>query len=329
MQRRGMQPVAYQERGLIFMQNVEGKVAFITGGASGIGLGIAEAFAGAGMKVVIADMRQEALDEARTYFNEKKLPVHPIRLDVTDREAYAKAADEAEEVFGKIHVLVNNAGVAMSVRIEDCTFKDWDFGLGINIGGVINGIVTILPRILKHGEEGHVVTTSSMAGFSTVAGNAIYNTAKFAVAGLMETIATDLKGTNVGASVFGPGPVTSNLGVSTQAVRPDNLKNLVEKPRVSPATPSGAPPDISAFMSHVEVGQRVLRGILRGDLFIFTHPEFKEGVMARNEALLRAFPDEPPNEYRRSVIKNFGTLLYNPIYEKQTTPGAPDWDLNE
>ena len=109
------------------MKNVKGKVAFITGGASGMGLGMAKVFANNGMKNVIADIRQEPLDRAMAYFRETGQEVHPIRLDVTDREAYAKAADEAEEIFGKIHVLVNNAGVASIGQLSTMTFKDWDF----------------------------------------------------------------------------------------------------------------------------------------------------------------------------------------------------------
>src|SRR4030042_7188179 len=118
------------------MKDVKGKVAFITGGASGIGRGIAKACARYGMKVVIADSRQDALDEAMKYFKEKKLPVHPIKLDVTDREAYVKAADEAEKVFGKIHVLVNNAGVASGGGpINKLTYKYWGYSRGVNGGG--------------------------------------------------------------------------------------------------------------------------------------------------------------------------------------------------
>jgi NAD(P)-dependent dehydrogenase (short-subunit alcohol dehydrogenase family) len=304
------------------MENVEGKVAFVTGGASGIGLGIAKVFAANGMKVVIADSRQDALDEAMTYFKAKKLPVHPIKLDVTDREAYVRAADEAEKVFGKIHVLINNAGVgAGGGPIQTTTYKDWDFGLSINIGGVVNGITTILPRILKHGEGGHIVSTSSTAGLCAVAACVVYNTSKYAVAGMMETIATDLQGTNVGASVLFPGPVRTNLGVSTQANRPAHLRNEVE---VRPAPPPGGQRpamDQSLFMDPIEMGERVLRGIKRNDLFINTHPEFKAGYAVRGDAILRSIPDEPPNTKRHETIKSFGTLVYNPIYEKQTTPG--------
>ena len=307
------------------MENVEGKVAFVTGGASGIGLGIAKVFAANGMRVVIVDSRQDALDEAMAYFKARKLPVHPIRLDVTDREAYVRAADEAERVFGKIHVLINNAGVgAGGGPIQTTTYKDWDFGLSINIGGVVNGITTILPRILKHGEGGHIVSTSSTAGLCAVAGCVVYNTSKYAVAGMMETIATDLQGTNVGASVLFPGPVRTNLGVSTQINRPAHLRNEVEVQRTPlPGAQQRPPMDQSLFMDPVEMGERVLRGIRRNDLFINTHPEFKAGYAVRGEAILRSIPDEPPNTKRHEVVKTLGTgtLAYNPIYEKQTTPG--------
>jgi short-subunit dehydrogenase len=154
----------------------------------------------------------------------------------------------------------------------------------------------------------------------------LYCTTKYAVAGMMETLATDLQGTNVGASAFCPGPVTSNLGFSSAAVRPVNLKNNKED-MPPPPPPGGKMPDWSkVFMTPEEVGERVVRGIKRNDLFILTHPEFKEGIKARGDAVLRAIPEEPANDERKAVLKNFGTLIYNPIYDTQTTPGAPDWD---
>jgi NADP-dependent 3-hydroxy acid dehydrogenase YdfG len=316
------------------MEDVKGKVAFITGSASGIGLGIAKACVRYGMKVVIADSRQDALDEAMAYFRENGGEVHPIRLDITDREAYTRAADEAEAKFGKIHVLINNAGVASGGLAQQNTFKDWDFSVGVNITGVANGLVIILPRILKHGEGGHVVSTSSTAGFCAVNGNIIYNATKAAIASMMETLAGELMGTNVGASVLIPGPTNTNLGPSTFANRPEHLRN--EGQPWPPQPPPGRrepPPQMKQmmedmqkiFMDPVETGERVLRGIRRNDIFIHTHPEFREGYTARHDALIRAIPDEPPNEKRRELIKKMGTLAYNPLYEKQTTPGPPDW----
>jgi NADP-dependent 3-hydroxy acid dehydrogenase YdfG len=304
------------------MESVAGKTAFITGGASGIGLGIAKVFAGNGMKVVIVDSRQDALDQAMSYFKSRNLAAHPIRLNVTNREAYAKAADEAEASFGKIHVLINNAGVGIGGLMQQSTFKDWDYNISVNIVGVVNGLVIVLPRILKHGEEGHIVSTSSTAGLCAVGGSGLYTAAKYFVAGAMEALATDLQGTKVGASVLFPGPVSTNLGVSTQANRPANLRNEVETPRTPPPGAQQRPPmDMGTFMDPVEMGERVLRGILRNDLFINTHPEFKAGYAVRCEAVMRSIPDEPPNNVRHEVLKSFGTLLYNPIYEKQSTPG--------
>ena len=316
------------------MENVEGKTAFITGGASGIGLGIAKVFARNGMKVVIADSRQDALDEAMVYFKENGGEVHPIKMDVTDRESYTRAADEAEKVFEKIHVLINNAGVASGGPLQNMTFKDWDFSIGVNIIGVANGLVIILPRILKHGEGGHVVATSSTGGIAAVGWAGIYCTTKYAVAGMMECLATDLQDTGIGASVLFPGPTTTNLGPSTFANRPEHLKNEGQEwPPRPPQPKDGEAPrrpmfDFSVFMDPVETGERVLRGIKRNDIFIHTHSEFREGYIVRNEAIIRAIPDESPNEKRRDVIKKFGTLMYNPIYERQTTPGPPDWKID-
>jgi len=318
------------------MENFEGKAAFITGGASGIGLGIAKVFARNGMKVVIADSRQDALDEAMAYFKENGGEVHPIKLDITDRVAYAKAADEAEAVFGKIHVLVNNAGVGSGGGpVEKLTYKDWDYSMGVNVGGVINGVVTIVPRILKHGEGGHVVTTSSTGGITAMGGFIIYCTTKYAVAGMMECLATELQDKGIGASVLIPGPTATNLGKSSFENRPAHLRNEGETwPPPPPPPPKDGQPrrpleDFRiAAMDPVETGERVLRAIRNNDLFIITHPEFKAGFKARNEAIMRAVPDEPRNEKRWEIMKNFGTVIYNDIYDKQKQVGTPDWKMD-
>jgi NAD(P)-dependent dehydrogenase (short-subunit alcohol dehydrogenase family) len=300
------------------MQDVSGKTAFITGGASGMGLGMAKAFAEAGMKIVIADIRQEALDTAMEEFANTNFQVHPIKLDVSDRDGWVRAADEAEAIFGNVHLLALNAGVGVAGPMATSTYRDWDFNIQVNIYGVVNGLVTFLPRMQAHGEECHIVATSSTGGFSAVGTAGLYCTAKFAVSGMMESLATELEDTPIGVSCFYPGPVQTNLAATTGEVRPDHLKNE-PKPETGP---DGRPPrnftfDPSVFMSIEEVGKRVLRGIRRGDLFIMTHPEFAPGIKARNEALLRAQPIEPINEERRDTVKLFGTLLYNPIYDKQ------------
>lgn len=314
------------------MKNFRGKKAFVTGGASGIGLGIAKAFAKYGMKVVIVDSRQNALDEAMVYFQERGFPAHPIKLNVTDREAYVKAADEAEKVYGNIHVLVNNAGVGSgSGPIDKLTYKDWDYSMGVNVGGAINGIMTIVPRILKHGEGGHIVTTSSTCGFMGSANFTIYCTTKFAVAGMMECLATELQDKNIGVSILIPGPTMTNLGQSSFENKPVHLRNEGEtwppKPPPGqegrPRRPPGEMKDV--IMDPVETGERVVRGIRNNDLFIHTHPEWEDGYKSRHDAIIRSIPDEPRNEKRWAVVKNFGTIIYNDIYDKQQPVGLPDW----
>jgi NAD(P)-dependent dehydrogenase (short-subunit alcohol dehydrogenase family) len=307
------------------MKELKDKVAFITGGASGIGLGIAKACAKYGMKVLIVDMRPEALGEAMKYFKEKNLPAHPINLNITNREAYVKAADEAEKVFGKIHVLVNNAGVGGSSEgpVEEATFKDWDYSVSVNIGGVINGVVTILPRILKHGEGGHIVSTSSTLGIAASGGSVCYCMTKFAVAGMMESLATDLQDKNVGVSVLLPGPVRTNLGQSSFENRPAQLRN--EGETWPPKPPPMFDEMMKIFMDPVETGERVVRGIRNNDLFIHTHPEFREAFIARHEAIMRAIPDEPRDERRVKIARNLGTIYRNDIYDKQQPVGPPDW----
>ena len=300
------------------MKNFKGKTAFITGGASGLGLGIAKAFARAGMNIVIADFRQEAIDAALPIFKANSWPVHGVLLDVTDREAYVRAADEAERVFGKIHILVNNAGVGiMEGFIWEASYEDMDFALEINFKSVLNGIKTILPRILAHGEEGWVVSTASKNGLIPLGGMVLYNATKRAVMATMETLAIDLQGTNVGASVFCPGPFRTNLGATTDAISSKHLGR--------PFVQKGATPDPNApkvDMSKVdmskmerdpeEAGERVRRGILRGDLFILTHAEWKKGWVEHADAVTRAIPDEVPDEVFMKVFsRNVGNAIYN------------------
>src|SRR5262245_60349878 len=145
------------------MKDVKNKVAFITGGASGIGLAMARVFVREGMKVVIADIRRDHLDEAMASFDGFD-SVHAIELDVSDREAMSRAGNETERVFGKVHVLCNNAGIGIGGPLKLATYDDWDWVMSVNLGGVINGVQTFLPLILAHGEGGHIVNTSSMSG---------------------------------------------------------------------------------------------------------------------------------------------------------------------
>lgn len=296
------------------MSKFAGKTAFITGGASGMGFGMAKVFAQAGMRVAIADIRRDALATAMDELGSTNLAIRPVHLDVTDRSGWQEAIRETEDLFGNIHVLVANAGVGIVGPIEAATPQDWDFSLDVNLTGVFNGIHAVLPRIRHHGEGGHIVATSSTAGVSAVGDAGLYSAAKFGVAGLMETLATELAGSNIGVSVFFPGPAQTNLGTSTAAIRPRDPRDGETAP-VDTIAPNEF--DDTVFMTPVEVGVRVLNGMERGDLFIMSHPEFRDSVRARGEALLRAFPDEPPAKDRIDVLRQFGTLLYNPTYDTQ------------
>ncbi|OYW85213.1 MAG: hypothetical protein B7Z22_09010, partial [Hyphomonas sp. 32-62-5] len=158
--------------------------------------------------------------------------------DVTDREGWAKAADEAEAIFGNVHVLALNAGVGIAGPMATSTYRDWDFNIQVNIYGIVNGLVTFLPRMQAHGEECHIVATSSTGGFSAVGTAGLYCTAKFAVSGMVEALATELEGTPIGVSCFYPGPVQTNLGATTGEVRPSHLQN---EPNPD-AGPDGRPP---------------------------------------------------------------------------------------
>jgi len=283
------------------VQDLEGKVAFVTGGASGIGLGIVKRMVEAGMKVVIADLRQDHIDEALRYFEERQQGrnVHAIKLDVTDRAAMAAAADETEQVFGKLHVLVNNAGVGIEGPLKEASYADWDFGIGVNLGGVINGVQTFVPRIKKHGEGGHVVSTASLAGMVVMPANmAMYATAKAGVIAMMEAIRGELAADGIGVSVLCPGPIKSNIHQLSQN-RPQQFGGPSEG--FAKAADYLATRQVSdLWMEPEQVGDMVLDAIRNDKLYIITHGEFADAVKGRMEAMLDAMPKELNPELLKS-----------------------------
>jgi NAD(P)-dependent dehydrogenase (short-subunit alcohol dehydrogenase family) len=298
------------------MDEVEGKTAFVTGGASGIGLGMATAFVAAGMNVVIADIRSDHVAAALQRFTElgRSGNVHALELDVTDRDGFARAADEAESAFGNVHVLCNNAGMGILGPVTAARYDDWDWGLGVLLGGAVNGIQTFLPRMLAHGEGGHIVNTSSMAAVVPIAGSAIYITAKAALVGLSEALRSELSREGIGVSAFCPGPVQTNIREGGRT-RPERYGDsgytelelqLEERPN-SPL-----------WMDPVECGERVLAGIRNDDLYIFTHREFREGADERFRAMLASFPDEPLNGERADAIRFLlSNLIFREVLERR------------
>jgi NAD(P)-dependent dehydrogenase (short-subunit alcohol dehydrogenase family) len=296
------------------MKDVEGKVVVITGGDSGVGLGIARALADAGMKVVITYRTKSHLDEAMKYLESAGNRVYAINVDVTDRPGMEKAAVETVQVFGKVHVLVNNAGVALpgDAPLSRATYDDWDWLMGVNLNGVFNGVHTFLPRIQAHGEGGQIITTSSVRGLFAVADAGSYCTSKFAVVGMMEALRAEFVGTNIGASVFLPGLVTSNVMDSTRN-RPSNLAATGTRidPKMAAAT-RNVINDPKFAMSALEAGQLLLRGMRNNDLYILTHPEFAQILRDRSEALLASNPvDLRPTDERVAMGRS---LAQSSIY---------------
>jgi NAD(P)-dependent dehydrogenase (short-subunit alcohol dehydrogenase family) len=277
------------------MRDLEGRVAFITGGGSGVGLGMAKAFITAGMRVAIADIRADHLEAATA---ELEGPVLPIQLDVTDREAFARAADVVERELGNVHVLCNNAGINLFNDIADATYQDWDWVLGVNLGGVVNGVVTFVPRIKAHGEGGHVVNTASMAAFVAGPGAGIYTTAKFAVHGLSDALRWSLIPHGIGVSMVCPGLVKSKI-YESDVIRPAELST-----DVTPADPEFMrilPGLHEAGMDPDEIGEKVLRAIRENRFYVFTHPDHRDELHGIFDEIIAAFPDEPVPPDRLAV----------------------------
>jgi NAD(P)-dependent dehydrogenase (short-subunit alcohol dehydrogenase family) len=293
------------------LADVRGKVAFITGGSSGIGLGLGRVLSAAGMKVVFTYRSDKHRDEALASFPAGNPGVHAIKLDTVDREGMVRAADEAERVFGNVHLLVNNAGVGIAIPLTKATWNDWDWGTSVNIDGVFNGIHVFVPRMLAHGEGGHILTTSSAAGL-TGGMLGIYVTTKYAVVGMMESLRCELEGQNIGTSVFCPGLVKTQI-FDTERNRPAGLAN--EGGPAAPAPPPGVKDApvidlMAAARDPLEVAAEVLEGIRRNDLYIFTHQEFEQVVRERADAMIASFPREPAPAVRVEASRTFVPTIY-------------------
>jgi len=208
------------------MKDFAGKLAFITGGASGAGLGQAKVFSEAGCKVVIADIRQDHLDEATAYFKKQKnAQVYAIKLDITDKKAYAAAADEVEKVFGSPpQLLFNTAGVNAFGPAEASTYEDFEWIINVDLMGVIYGIVTFVPRMIKAGKGGHICAVSSMSGLMAGPTVAPYGTAKAGVIHLMEAYWMALKPYGIGVTCLCPGGIKTNIAEASYT-RPKTLEN--------------------------------------------------------------------------------------------------------
>ena len=271
------------------MREFAGKTAFVTGGASGIGLALGRAFAEAGMKVMLADIETDALATAVKSLHNFGPDVLGVTCDVTDPESVERAAKASYEAFGNVHVVCNNAGVAGGSGIDDISLDDWRWVLDVNLMGVLYGIRTFLPHIRAHGEGGHFVNTASMAGMVSGLGFSPYSASKFAVVTMSEGLATQLKPLSIGVSVLCPGWVRTRIGESARN-RPERYG-----PRRTPDPESRA----AAMTAHIvelvqsgldpaDVARQVLTAIREDRLYVFTHPQMRGEMEERFAAILSA-----------------------------------------
>jgi len=265
------------------VRNFAGKTAFITGGASGIGLGMAKAMLSEGMNVVIADVNDRNIAAARAELPEAGVEI--VHVDVTDRGSVADAARSAVAAFGSIHVLCNNAGIAGGGAVADPSFVDWDRAMAVNLGGAVNVVKTFVPLIRQHGAGGHIVNTSSIAGITALPGEGgAYTTAKFAVRGLSESLRLSLAPEGIGVSVLCPGLTRTRIMDSPDRQDPG------AKPMSREGDPDALFNSLEGAMDPIEVGRAVVRGIRENLPYILTHSEFRDEVRSLFDEIVEAFP---------------------------------------
>ena len=271
------------------MREFAGKTAFVTGGASGIGLAMGRAFAEAGMKVMLADIETEALANAVKSLHNVGPGVRGVICDVGDAASVEHAAQASYEAFGNVHVVCNNAGVAAGGGIDTISLDNWRWVLDVNLMGVVHGVRSFLPHIRGHGEGGHIVNTASMAGMINGMGFSPYAATKFAVVSMSEGLAPQLKPLGIGVSVLCPGFVRTGIGESGRN-RPD---------RYGPAQPLDPNSPAAAMVAEIArrlqaglepsvVAAKVLDAIRNDELYVFTHPEMREFLDERFAAIQAA-----------------------------------------
>jgi NAD(P)-dependent dehydrogenase (short-subunit alcohol dehydrogenase family) len=271
--------------------NLEGKTALITGGVSGIGFGIARAFSTAGIDLILTYRNEDYRAEAESWFKEQgqALPRF-VTLDVTDRQRWAQIAAEV----GPVHILVNNAGVSVFGPTDEASYDDYDWIMGVNFGGVVNGLVTYVPRIKALGEGGHIINVASMAAYVSGPQAGLYTASKFAVRGLTECLRMNLAPYGIGVSLVCPALTRTNAWDSALK-RPAEFAQTGFAP-VDPEALKQFGTAFDAGMDPLEVGEKVVAGMQENRGLIFTHPEFTEDFREIYETSISALPDEeaPP-----------------------------------
>jgi NAD(P)-dependent dehydrogenase (short-subunit alcohol dehydrogenase family) len=252
-------------------------VAVITGGASGIGRALAERLARDALKIVVADVDEAGLADVVAAIRGRGGEAISVRTDVTDLAQVQALADRSFAAFGRVHILCNNAGVALWGGLESATHRDWQWVLGVNLWGVIHGLEAFLPRMIAQREPGHVVNTASMAGLVATRGLGVYNTSKYAVVGLSETLVKDLKPYGIGVSVLCPMGVATRIRQSDRN-RPAELRSEAES-RAEPVELMGR------TLSPEIVAEMVVNAIRDDRLYVITHDESLEPLRRRFQRL--------------------------------------------
>ncbi len=271
------------------MQDFQDKVAVITGGASGLGLAMARRFAREGMKLVLADIEEEQLRRVEQEFHQAKVPVLAIRTDVSRGQDVERLAAKTMATFGAAHVLCNNAGVAPGGAVWESTPGDWEWALGVNVWGVINGVRVFVPIMLRQDEPCHVVNTASVAGLLSPPGMGIYCVSKHSVVALSECLFQDLAARNskIGVSLLCPAYVPTGISDSERN-RPAALRNsprsrsaedLEREEQLRHAVQSGK-------VSAEDVADLVLQSMIDEKFYVLTHPRIKAAIQIRLEDIL-------------------------------------------
>jgi NAD(P)-dependent dehydrogenase (short-subunit alcohol dehydrogenase family) len=270
------------------VKDFAGRVAVVTGGASGIGRALADAFASRSMKVVIADVETSALEQASCELRARGAEVMSVALDVRDREAVGRLAGDVYARYGSAHILCNNAGVGRGGFIHESTLEEWDWVLDVNLRGVVYGLHHFLPRMLKSGEPCHIVNTASIAGLVATAGLGSYNASKYAVVGISETLAGELAGTNVGVSVLCPAWVATRI-MDSERNAPEDLRLNIPN-ALGAALSEEARNMVRQGLAPSDVAERTIRAIENGSLYVLSHPEFMFAIEERFRQIMNSRP---------------------------------------